>query len=473
MVGTYDGWLVALSVVVAVVASYVALDLASRIAAWQGRPAVRSWVVGAAIAMGTGIWSMHYIGMFAYRLPIPMWYSLPVTLLSMLIAIVVSGLAFYLVIRHTLSVARLIGGGVVMGIGIAAMHYTGMAAMEIEPPIRYQPMLVAASIVIAVAASIAALWSAFVLRLHTLLSAFWKKTGGALVMGTAISGMHYTGMAAAIIAPNSVCTVPGAAISNSWLAFTVGGFSLLFEAMLLLIASFDALLAGRSIKHAEESEARLRQALEERERFSRDLHDGIVQGMYATGLGLEEARRLVGHDDATAKERLTTAIERMNSIIRDVRRQIIGSTQAEMSAGELRRELEALIGSLRGTRPLHFSLDVDPAALAYLSGEATRDILNIVREAVSNTLRHSRAKSGRISLLCHDHGVRLTVQDDGIGFNPQQARAHGQGLRNIATRAERLGARLDIRSSPGQGTRIDVDIPARERPAGVATVNRS
>ncbi len=251
MVGTYDLWLVLLSIVVAVIASYVALDLASRVAASQGSKAARYWLNGGAISMGTGIWSMHFIGMLAFRLPIPMSYDVPLTLLSLLIAVIVSGFALHTVSHGTLSMRRLLGAGLLMGIGIASMHYTGMAAMEVWPPIRYEPLLFVLSIVIAVAAAVAALWIAFQLRSETISSAFWTKAGSALVMGAAISGMHYTAMAAANFAPNSVCLVSPQDINNVWLASTIGGFTFMFLTITLLISLFDARLADRSAKLAE------------------------------------------------------------------------------------------------------------------------------------------------------------------------------------------------------------------------------
>ena len=156
MTGTYDLWLVALSYVVAVLAAYVALKLASRVSASQGRMATY-WLIGGAVSMGCGIWSMHFIGMLAFRLPIPMSYDVPITLLSMLIAILVSGFALFTINRSDLTVRRLLISGVLMGIGIAAMHYTGMAAMQMSPPIRWDPGSALASIAIAIAASIVAL----------------------------------------------------------------------------------------------------------------------------------------------------------------------------------------------------------------------------------------------------------------------------------------------------------------------------
>jgi signal transduction histidine kinase len=209
----------------------------------------------------------------------------------------------------------------------------------------------------------------------------------------------------------------------------------------------------------KESEARLRQALEERERVSRDLHDGIVQEIYAVGLGLEEAQRLIGPDANEARERLAAAIDRLNSVIREVRKHIIGSAPAAMTGGQLVSELESLISALQGAHSLRFNLDLDPAALSGLSAESTHDVLNIVREAVSNTLRHSRGQTGRVSLHGHGSGVRLSIEDDGVGFDVEQARMRGQGLRNIAMRAQQLGGRLDIRSIPKHGTQIVLDIP--------------
>jgi NO-binding membrane sensor protein with MHYT domain len=163
VIGSYSLSLVVLSWVVASFASFTALDLASRITASKGLSA-RVWLLGGACAMGTGIWSMHFTGMLAFSLPIPMGYDVPTTLLSMLIAIAVSGFALLIVTGNTLSRRNLLIGGVLVGLGISSMHYTGMAAMEVFPPIRYDPLLVAASIAIAIAAALAALWIAFTLR---------------------------------------------------------------------------------------------------------------------------------------------------------------------------------------------------------------------------------------------------------------------------------------------------------------------
>jgi diguanylate cyclase (GGDEF)-like protein len=281
MPGSYNPWLVFLSIVVATVASYVALDLASRVAATRGTRTSSYWLVGGALSMGTGIWSMHFVGMLAFQLPIAMAYDIPVTLLSLLIAVVVSGFALYTVSRGGLSLRRLLGAGLLMGIGIACMHYSGMAAMEVRPAIHYDPLLFAASVLIAIGASVAALWIAFQLRTETILSAFRKKAGAALVMGAAITGMHYTGMAAAGFAPDTVCSVDPQDINNVWLASAIGGFTFMFLATTLMISVFDAHLASRAAKHAESLQHLAYHdsltALPNRGFFSKLLNHGISQ----------------------------------------------------------------------------------------------------------------------------------------------------------------------------------------------------
>src|SRR6202012_1046995 len=125
MQATYNIWLVALSIIVAIVVSYTALTLAGRVAQAE-RSAGRGWLFGGAAAMGIGIWSMHFIGMLAFSVPIPLHYNILTTLISLIIAIPTSGFALAIASRRDLSMRRLTLGSVIMGAGICAMHYTGM-----------------------------------------------------------------------------------------------------------------------------------------------------------------------------------------------------------------------------------------------------------------------------------------------------------------------------------------------------------
>ena len=243
MIATYDFWMVLMSVLVAIFASYTALNLATRVTASKGDTA-RVWLIGGAVSMGTGIWSMHFIGMLAVSLPIPMGYDVPLTVLSMIIAILVSGLALYVVSREVLSWKRLLLAGTTMGAGICAMHYTGMAAMQMFPPITYDAKIFAASVIIAMAASYVALWIAFTLRRDSPWMKY-AKLGSAVIMGFAITGMHYTGMAAAQFASNSVC-LAGAIPDTQWMAGTIAVITSLILCVTLGLSVMDARMASKT-----------------------------------------------------------------------------------------------------------------------------------------------------------------------------------------------------------------------------------
>ncbi|MDB5581172.1 MAG: hypothetical protein JWR80_6348 [Bradyrhizobium sp.] len=240
MSGTYDARLVAFSIMVAILASYTALELAGRVSQRQGRSAL-AWLCGGAISMGTGIWAMHFIGMLAFHLPIPTAYDLGITAVSMAIAVAVSGLALFVASRPTLGVRNIILGGVLMAVGISAMHYVGMYSMRMSPPIEFQFLLVVASVMIAWVASMVALWIAFQLSQRDFGAAFFAKCGSAVIMGLAITGMHYTGMAAAWFPPGSVCLQVDVAggMSSSELALIVGIITVAILAITLGIAAID------------------------------------------------------------------------------------------------------------------------------------------------------------------------------------------------------------------------------------------
>jgi NO-binding membrane sensor protein with MHYT domain len=142
---SYDALLVLFSVIVAVLASYTALDMAGRISTASGRYA-RLWLAGGAVAMGLGIWSMHFLGMLSFSLPIPLGYDPAITAVSLLIAIVASAFALRLVCLEHLPRRRLALGALVLGRAVASMHYTGMAALRMQPGIQYDPWLFLLSI---------------------------------------------------------------------------------------------------------------------------------------------------------------------------------------------------------------------------------------------------------------------------------------------------------------------------------------
>jgi diguanylate cyclase (GGDEF)-like protein len=249
LIGSYSPALVLISLCVAILASYTALDLTGRIATAKGR-AVHLWTAGGALAMGVGIWSMHFIGMLAIRLPIDLGYDLTITLLSLLIAILSSGFALWLVSQPRLPIWQLAFGALIMGAGISAMHYTGMAAMRMQPGIDYDPTLFSASLLIAVVASAAALWIAFRLRQNTPYVIF-ARGGAAVIMGIAIVGMHYTGMAAARFADGSFCGAAQGGLSGKGLDNLVLISTLAVLCIALLTSVLDARLEARTAELAE------------------------------------------------------------------------------------------------------------------------------------------------------------------------------------------------------------------------------
>jgi diguanylate cyclase (GGDEF)-like protein len=239
MQSSYNFWLVTISFVVATLASYTALDLTGRIFLLASPRLRHAWRLGGAAALGVGIWSMHFIAMLAFSLPIPLGYDFATTAASLGLAIGASYLALYLTTRVRLTAAHLLAGGVVMGVGIAGMHYTGMTAMQMAPGIHYQPAWFAASLAIAVGASTAALWMARALSNDDARHVVRKRLAAALVMAVAITGMHYAAMAAAEFPLGAIC---GAAkgVNTTWLATSVILLTFAVLIVTLILSRFDA-----------------------------------------------------------------------------------------------------------------------------------------------------------------------------------------------------------------------------------------
>jgi diguanylate cyclase (GGDEF)-like protein len=264
MSGTYNYCLVLLSILVALVVSHTALRLAARVARAKGS-SVQLWLAGGAVAMGTGIWATHFIGMLAFTLPIPLSYGLTATIGSLGLAIATSGFALKLASKPEGGQVRLACGALVMGAGICAMHYVGMTAVQVVPMIQYEPRLVAASAALAIAASYVALW----LFTHLGTQNTWRmrvmRMGAASVMGLAISGMHYIGMAASRFAANSYCITPGtgSSMDSRWLALVIATLTLGLLAITTILLVYDAHLESnvrRYTEMLEHANARLRHA---------------------------------------------------------------------------------------------------------------------------------------------------------------------------------------------------------------------
>lgn len=231
MIGTYNSWLVALSIITAIFASFTVFHLVGRSRMPQ-RFSQKTLLVMSALAMGGGIWSMHFIAMLAFSLPVPVNYDVLITLISLLVAIFMAGIGIFTVSYGQMTTTKLLVGGVFTGVGIVSMHYIGMEAMRVDAMMMHDTMLVAASIVIAIIASTAALWFARNLRVE------WHKLGSAVLMGGAISGMHFTAMAAVSFQPvDPPAAYDALAVAPSLLAI----FIALATFAYLIFASLSAL----------------------------------------------------------------------------------------------------------------------------------------------------------------------------------------------------------------------------------------
>src|SRR5246127_1562409 len=311
LIGSYNYALVALSVLIAMFASYAALDLAGRVTAAGGWTRA-VWLLGGAGAMGTGIWSMHYIGMLAFILPIPVAYHWPTVLLSLFAAILASVIALYMVSRQKMGVSRAVGGSALMGAGIASMHYIGMAAMRLPAICQFNSSLVVMSVVFAVLISFAALWITFHFR-DEKTGIGREKLAGAVVMGVAIPVMHYTGMAAASFTPSGTPADLSHAVSISTLGTAgIAAVTFVVLGLALLTSWVDKRFAAQTLELQEEKLQRSEAYLAEAQRLS---HTGSWAWRVAGGDALhlsEEWYRIFGFDPENGPPAFEQLLQRIH-----------------------------------------------------------------------------------------------------------------------------------------------------------------
>ncbi|MQB00963.1 MAG: GAF domain-containing protein [Actinobacteria bacterium] len=231
------------------------------------------------------------------------------------------------------------------------------------------------------------------------------------------------------------------------------------ERIALTLAS-QAGIAVENARLVDEAKERRREldVLEERERISKELHDGVIQSIYSVGLSLQGSLSLMDRDGETARRRIDGAIAELDNVVRDVRSYIFelrpkAVEEHGLSAAikELARDIE--VNALVGTE-----LDVDEQATLSLDEHAQTDVVQVIREVLSNIARHAKARNVHLALHMDDVGFELTIEDDGIGFDPGSVE-RGHGLRNMEERARKLRGHLEISTRPGGGTRHRLEIP--------------
>jgi two-component system, NarL family, sensor histidine kinase DevS len=247
----------------------------------------------------------------------------------------------------------------------------------------------------------------------------------------------------------------GRAMGSLSLANAQGGPPLR-ETAVQLVETF-AEQAAVALEHARLQEELHRLAvLEDRERIAKELHDGAIQALFAVGMGLQGTALLAGSTELRA--RIQDAVEELDRVIRDLRNYIFGLRPGILADRQLDQALQGLVEEFGQRSGVLAVAEIDPAVAAELAGLAG-DVVQLAREALSNVSRHAQAATCRVSLYRDEHGAVLEVDDDGRGFDQARATGAGQGLRNLRERAEALGGRAEIDSTPGEGTRVRVAIP--------------
>ena len=484
-----DHWapLVFLSYTISVLGAYGALQWAAQIRQATGWLQA-CWVAGAAIAMGGGaIWSMHFIAMIACRLPVPVAYDVTLTLASLVVAIVMTGIGLYAVGVGVPSVSRLLLGGVLTGLGVAAMHYIGMAAMELPAQRVYRPVIVVASVMIAIVAATAALWLAFNVRRGL------RWVASSLVMGGAVCGMHYTAMAAVTFIPASgLAASTGLALKSEQLGFIVFGLTLFVLAMLSL---------GSNVINRKQNEELLRRAHDElgaallllraadqrKDEFLAMLGHELRNPLAATANALQLMRETA--DSRTRAraldiaDRQTRNLARMVDDLLDISRITLGKlamqrAQIDLGASVRRASESARTAVEAAGQTLVVRL---PPRGPWLNGDAAR-LEQLVANLLANAARYAGG-GAQVTVDLEDAGTtaRLSVGDNGVGIGPEllphifeqftqgaQPRSGGGlgiGLALVHTIVGMHGGEVRAHSGgPGHGAQFVVELPATPGP---------
>jgi signal transduction histidine kinase len=435
--GHYQPWLVAVSILVGILASYTALSLAMRVRQAQRR-ARYVWVAGGAMAMGSGIWAMHFIGMQAFRLPLPIGYDTTTTFVSWLLPVVASGLALWQLRYRTVRPRHLAASALLMGLAINAMHYTGMASMQMHPAITYSPWLFALSVAIAIGASALALQIGMRMQ-EGGRSRRTLQLAASVVMGGAIAGMHYTGMAAAHFAPGSVCGAALVGVDQDYLAALVTITTVALLSITLLATIFDARLEERNqtiaaslVAAAErqklfliEQQARLdaENVSQMKDDFLATLSHELRTPLNAM-LGWSQLLLQGGRDDAALKRGLST-IERnaraQSELIEDM------LDMSRLLAGKVRIDNVPLSppdfinAALDTTRPAALARQVTlvgnlDAAAGRILGDSGR-MQQVMVNLLSNAIKFSEPGGVvTVTLRTLEDASVITVQDTGAGI---------------------------------------------------------
>jgi two-component system, sensor histidine kinase and response regulator len=512
LVGHYDYRLVALSVAIAIASAYAALELSGRMTRARGR-ARFAWLGGGAAAMGIGIWSMHYMGMEAFRLPIPIRYDWPTVLASMAAAVLSSSVALLAVTRSRLTLPATIAGSVLMGGGIAAMHYIGMHAMRMDAMCVYSRNVVALSVLLGILISFAAIRLTFAVREQ---SSFWtwKKLRNGLLMGLAIPAVHYAGMAAVRFVPATVAdSAMNHAISISDLALvTIALVTFLLLASVFLVAAVDRRFSFHTME-LELSQERYRMMEEmnaEREKVKVAEAANHAKSDFLANMSHEirtPLNGIIGMTDLTLETPLTAEQSDYVEIIKlsadallivindilDFSKIEAGKIDLEDIEFDVRECMEGVFRTMAlraDEKAIELLCDISPEVPRFVVGDPGRlrqVVLNLVGNALKFTTQGEVGLKATVDTMEDKRLVlHCLVFDSGIGIAPEkleiifdsfsQADASttrkfggtGLGLTISRRLVQMMGGRIWVESELGAGSRfhftVSLGIAAEEAP---------
>ncbi len=490
MTGTYDPLVVALSVLIAVSASYAALDLAGRVTATHGW--IRGgWTTGGAIGMGIGVWSMHFTGMLAFTLPVPVQYHWPTVLESLGLAILASAFALYVVSRKTMQRIRTLGSALAMGGGIAGLHYLSMAAMRFSGNTYYNRFLVALSVLLAIGFSLIALWLAFYFRSEAQ-HLVWRKIGSAVLMGGAISAMHYTGMAAASFVPSAV--LPDLSHSVSISSLETAGIitvTLLILGLAMLSSLVDRRFEAQALELAI-AEVRMELARVARiatlgelaASIAHEINQPLAAVVTNAGASLRWLAQEPPNLDETreAAKRTVREANRASEVIGKIRALLKHEPpqMGQLNVNEVIQQVVSLTlhELVRGGITVQMDLAPDIPAIFGDRVQLQQVMLNLIMNAIdAMAANRDVTRNLLIKSVSVPEGVLIQVQDSGKGFDAGQAERFfepfftsksqgiGMGLSISRSIIEAHGGRIWVTSASPQGAVFQFVLPKAKSPA--------
>jgi signal transduction histidine kinase len=474
LIGSYDLRAVVLSIVIAILGAYAGLDLAERVTAARGRGRLH-WLVGGVTATAIGIWSMHYTAMLGFRVPVPTQYDGPASFLSFLSAFFAAVVSLFVVTRAQMERRQVFLGSLFMGAGISGLHYIAMGAMRAPVMYHYDQAIVALSIAFAVGLSFLSLRLMFFFRGGDR-GMKGRRAAGIVLLGTAISVMHYTGMAALTVTRSSAPVDLSHAVPISLLeVVAIGSIAVTLLGVVVVTSMFDRLQHERALLETTSEQLRALSAsvgsAREAEgiRIARELHDELGSALTSLKWDLETVSAALAKpiDQATV-HRLREQLEGMTRAV-DV---IVGAVKR--IAADLRPSVLDDLGLLDAIewQTQRFQVATGTACgfdrateeVALTPAQSTA-VFRILQEALTNIRRHANASTVEVRAAIEDGAFVLRIRDNGRGITEQQRSApRALGIIGMRERAVLIGASFDVTGSPTQGTTITVRLafPAPE-----------